>query len=210
MKTEDLVNALVADRADRRPVSRRLIFALAAGGSVSLLLFLAAFGVRPDIDPALATWRFDIKVALVLFALALALRLCLALARPTASAGVARQLAPLAVVVTVLLAVELASVPPTNWGTRLIGSNALICMTLIPVLSLAPLAAVIAALRAGAPASPARAGAAAGLLAAMAGASLYAFHCFDDSPLFVVTWYTLASMPVMLAGALLGHRLLRW
>ena len=31
--------------------------------------------------------------------------------------------------------------------------------------------------------------------AAAAGASLYAFHCFDDSPLFVVTWYTLAAIP---------------
>ena len=61
-----------------------------------------------------------------------------------------------------------------------------------------------------APASPALAGAGAGLLAAPAGAALYAFHCFDDSPLFVVTWYVLATIPVVILGAIAGHRLLRW
>jgi len=43
--------------------------------------------------------------------------------------------------------------------------------------------------------------AAASLLAA-AGAALYAFHCFDDSPLFVVTWYVLAVIPVVILGAI--------
>ena len=66
------------------------------------------------------------------------------------------------------------------------------------------------ALRAGAPASPALAGAMAGLLAAACGATLYAFHCFDDSPLFVATWYTLAALPVVIVGAVAGHRLMRW
>ena len=75
--------------------------------------------------------------------------------------------------------------------------------------SLAPLAARCH-LRRGAPASPTLAGAAAGLLAALSGASLYAFHCFDDSPLFVATWYTLAALPMVAIGALAGHRLLRW
>jgi hypothetical protein len=65
-------------------------------------------------------------------------------------------------------------------------------------------------LRSAAPASPTLAGAAAGLLAATAAASLYAFHCFDDSPLFVATWYTLAAIPVVAIGAIAGRRLLRW
>ena len=65
-------------------------------------------------------------------------------------------------------------------------------------------------MRGAAPASPTLAGAAAGLLAAAAGATLYAFHCFDDSPLFVVTWYSLATTLVVAIGAVAGHRLLRW
>jgi hypothetical protein len=69
---------------------------------------------------------------------------------------------------------------------------------------------MLAILRRGAPASPLLAGAAAGLLAAASGSALYAFHCFDDSPLFVVTWYSLAAIPVVLAGAFAGRRLLHW
>ena len=90
------------------------------------------------------------------------------------------------------------------------GSNALVCLIAIPTLAIAPLAVVLAILRSGAPASPALAGGAAGLLAAAAAAALYAFHCFDDSPLFVVTWYALAALPVVAVGAAAGHRLLRW
>jgi hypothetical protein len=77
-------------------------------------------------------------------------------------------------------------------------------------LAIVPLAAVLAMLRSGAPASPALAGGAAGLLAAAAAAALYAFHCFDDTPLFVVTWSALAALPVVALGAAAGHRLLRW
>ena len=41
MKTEQLVEALVADRAaGRRPISMALAAALALGGAVSLVLFL--------------------------------------------------------------------------------------------------------------------------------------------------------------------------
>jgi hypothetical protein len=39
---------------------------------------------------------------------------------------------------------------------------------------------------------------------------LYGLHCSDDSPLFVVAWYGLAMLLVGAAGALAGHRLLRW
>ena len=91
-----------------------------------------------------------------------------------------------------------------------LGSNSLICLSVIPLLSLAPLVAVLTILRSGAPASPMLAGAGAGLLAATCGATLYAFHCFDDSPLFVATWYSLAALPVIAVGALAGRRLLRW
>ena len=48
------------------------------------------------------------------------------------------------------------------------------------------------------------------MLAAACGATLYAFHCFDDSPLFVATWYSLAAIPVVAVGALAGYRFLRW
>ncbi len=211
MKTDKLIDALVADRAPRgKPLRQALAAALLAGGLVSLVLFLAALGVRADIGPALHTWRFDLKVGLVLLALGLAFSLCIALSRPVAPAHPGRRLLPLAAVAVVAVAIELVALPSVSWAGRLVGSNALVCLIAIPTLAIVPLAAVLVILRAGAPASPALAGAAAGLLAAAAAAALYAFHCFDDSPLFVVTWYTLAAIPIVLVGALAGRRLLRW
>ena len=211
MKTKDLIAALVADRAaSRLSFARGFALALLAGGVVSLGLFFAVLGLRRDLAAALGTWRFDLKLVLVLLALVLAFGLCRALGRPVAPSHPGRRLLPLAVLAAAAVAIELLVVPPASWGTRLVGSNALVCLTAIPLLALAPLATVLAALRRAAPASPTLAGAAAGLLAATAAASLYAFHCFDDSPLFVATWYTLAAIPVVAIGAIAGRRLLRW
>jgi hypothetical protein len=211
LKTERLIEMLVADRVARgRPMRSTLAGALALGGVVSLAVFLVAFGVRTDIVEALATWRFDLKVVMVLVGLGLAFDLCIALSRPGVSARAGWRLMPLAALAGAAIAIELATTSGASWGPRLVGSNAMVCLTTIPVLAIAPLALVLAILRTGAPASPALAGAAAGLLAATAGAALYAFHCFDDSPLFVVTWYSLAAIPVVALGAIAGRRVLRW
>jgi len=210
MKTEQLIAALVADRTRGRSLAQRLALAMLGGGLLSLLLFLATLGPRHDLGPALATWRFDLKLILVLLALVLAAGLCRTLARPAVPSHSGRRLSPLLALGAAAVAVELLIVSPAAWGTRLVGSNALICLTAIPMLSLAPLAALLIALRSAAPASPALAGAGAGLLAAESGAILYAFHCFDDSPLFVATWYTPAALLVVAVGTMAGHRLLRW
>lgn len=210
MKTDNLIEALVADRVTSSLSARKLAGMLALGALVSLVVFFLAFGVRHDISAALRTWRFDGKVVLVAVALALAFSLCVALSRPLTTGRAVLRLVPIAVLASAMVAIELTVLPQASWGSRLIGSNAMICMIAIPTLALAPLAAVVIILRAGAPASPALAGAAAGFLAAAAGATLYAFHCFDDSPLFVVTWYSLAATPVVALGAVAGHRFLRW
>jgi len=211
MKTEQLVEALVADRAAaRKPISVALALGLGLGGMVSLVLFLVELGVRSDIGPALATWRFDLKVGMVLVTLVLAFALCLECMRPDAPGRPVRRLLPLAVLVIGAVAVELLAAPQVTWGTRLVGTNSLVCLSAIPLLSIVPLAAALAIMRRGAPSSPTLAGGAAGLLAAASGAMLYAFHCFDDSPLFVVTWYSLAAVPIVLLGALAGRQMLRW
>lgn len=211
MKTDNLIDALVADRMPHgRPLRWVLAAALLAGGLVSLVFFLATLGVRADIEAALGTWRFELKVGLVLLALGLAFSLCIALSRPVMPSHPGRRLLPLAALGVVAVAIELLALPGISWTSNLVGSNALVCLVAIPTLAIAPLAALLIILRAGAPAAPALAGGAAGLLAAAAAAALYAFHCFDDSPLFVVTWYTLAAIPVVLVGAFSGQRLLRW
>ena len=96
------------------------------------------------------------------------------------------------------------------WITRMIGSNSKVCMTAIPLLSLPILIATFVALRHGAPARPALAGAYAGLLSAGFAATLYASQCTDDSPLFVATWYSIAIAAVTALGALAGNKVLRF
>jgi hypothetical protein len=105
---------------------------------------------------------------------------------------------------------ELAVLPARDWTVRAIGSNSRICLVSVALMAVAPLVAVLAALRTGAPRSPAAAGAVAGVLAGSLGAVLYAFHCTDDSPLFVALWYTPPIALAALAGAAAGSRLLRW
>jgi hypothetical protein len=95
---------------------------------------------------------------------------------------------------------------PARW----LGHNAMLCLTAIPLLSLPILAAALLALRQGAPSRPAVAGALAGLLSAGLAATLYAAHCVDDSPLFVATWYTLATALVTAIGALAGAKWLKY
>jgi len=211
MKTEQLLSVLVADRSGvGRSLTRRLTLTLLAGSAISLGLFFATLGPRKDLAPALETWRFDLKLVLVVLALVLAFLLCRALSRPVPVRHPGRYLLPLVALAAAAVAIELTVVPMDAWRTRLVGSNSLICLAAVPAFSLAPLVVLLAMLRSAAPASPALAGGAAGLLAAASGATLYAFHCFDDSPLFVVTWYGLAALLVVTIGALAGRRLLRW
>jgi hypothetical protein len=94
--------------------------------------------------------------------------------------------------------------------TRLVGQNSRICMTAIPAMSLPLLVAALIGLRHGAPTKPALAGAVAGLLSAGLAATFYASHCTDDSPLFVATWYTIATALVTAIGALAGSKVLRF
>lgn len=211
MKTDQLIAALAADAEPRQqPVWRTMLAALAAGGAASLAIFLIGMGVRPDIATALGTWRFDLKLALVLLALALALYDCARLANPTRHGFASWPSLAIPVLIAGAIGVELLTTPAESWSARLTGNNALVCLTAIPILSLAPLAAVLYAMRSGAPADALQAGAAAGRLAAALAAALYAIHCSDDSPLFVATWYTLATLAPIAIGAALGPKLLRW
>ncbi len=185
--------------------------ALALGAAASIVLFMAALGPRPDIAAAARTVRFDLKFVDTLTLLAPCALLSWRLLRPDARLGALAALlvAPLALLGGAVVA-ELLLVPPDLWGTRLIGTNSLHCLSLIPLLSIPPLAALIFAMRAGAPQHPALSGALAGAAAAGVAATIYASNCTDDSPLFVAGWYPLATLIVVAVGALAGRRFLQW
>lgn len=212
MRTEQLIAMLAADGgAPRLPLGRRLAAALGAGFVVSAVVFLLTLGPRPDIAAAAGDARFVLKFVVTLALAVAAAGLALRLIRPGASAaawGAALLIAP--ALLALGIGYELATVPAERLMPRLIGRNALLCLVSIPLLALPALVALLAIMRTGAPSRPGLAGAAAGLAAGALGATLYAAHCVDDSPLFVMAWYGTAVAAVTGVAALIAARWLRW
>ena len=212
MKTSELIAALAADPVPEPiRIVRRIGAGLAVGLVGALVFYALVLGPRPDFAQALGTIRFNLKFVDAL-ALALpSLLLLVRLARPDAKPGALALwlVAPL-VLLAAAVVVELIVVPRDEWLHRLVGHNMRYCMTMIPMMAAPILAALIVALRAGAPQHPGWTGALAGAAAAGLASFLYASHCPDDSPLFVATWYPLATLICAAVGAWAGRRFLEW
>lgn len=210
MRTDRLIDALAADKVATGGGSRRRLALLMAAGFVcSAAAFWLALAPRPDFWVVAREWRFVLKFVVTLTLAAAALALIVRLARPAARVHAASLLLAPALLLIACL-VDLASSDPAQWTARLVGVNARVCLTAIPLLSIPLLAAALSWLHGGAPTRPALTGAVAGLAAGGLAATLYASHCTDDSPLFVALWYGLAIALVTLVGAGLGGRVLRW
>ncbi|NWH08639.1 MAG: DUF1109 family protein [Alphaproteobacteria bacterium] len=212
MDTDDLIKALASDTKPAQPsLSTAWTFAVLAAIAGAAIVFMIALGPRADFAAVLGTWRFEFK-----FVVTLALALCAllavrALSRPGADTGAALTLLLLpAVLLLAGSASELLLLPSSQWMERMAGKNGLQCLTFIPLIALAPLAAFLLTLRHGAPDHPALGGAVAGLAAGGLAAAFYASHCTDDSPLFVTLWYCTAIAGLGLAGALAAHLTARW
>jgi hypothetical protein len=212
MDTDQLIRSLAADNSHRaRPVGYVLMLALLAAAPVALLIFFAELGVRPDIMTAMHNPFFDLKFAVTLALAISAIAVALHLSRPEASLrGFGWYLLIPAGLLVAGISGEMMMPQRAPMMTRLVGNNSKFCMTFIPVISLPLLLAALLGLRHGAPARPALSGAIAGLVSAGFAATLYASHCTDDSPLFVATWYTLATALVAALGALMGLRMLKY
>jgi hypothetical protein len=212
MDTDQLIRTLAADNSFRpRPVGFVLALVLLAAAPVSLLMFFSMLGVRPDVMTAMHNPFFDLKFAVTLALAAAGVASSLHLSRPEVSlAGFGWRCVIPAGLLAAGIAGEAMMPQRLPMMTRLVGSNSRVCMTAIPVMSIPLLAASILGLRHGAPTRPALAGAVAGLMSAGLAATFYASHCTDDSPLFVMTWYTLATALVTAVGALAGARFLRF
>ena len=212
MRTYELIAALTADPVPE-PIrlGRRVAAALVIGLVGSVALYGLLLGPRPDIAAACRSMRFWLKFVNS-FAFALpTLLLTLRLARPDAKPrALALWLAAPFILLAAGVVVELLVVPQGEWLSRLMGTTAMHCTITIPMLAAPVLAALIVALRAGAPLHPGLTGALAGAAAAGVGALVYASSCPSNSPLFVATWYPLATLICMGFGALAGRRFLAW
>ncbi|MGH6681841.1 MAG: NrsF family protein [Bradyrhizobium sp.] len=212
MDTDRLIRTLAADNAYRsKPVGVALTLALLAASPVSIAIFASALGVRPDVMTAMHNPFFDLKFVVTLALAISAIAVGLHLSRPEASPkGWVWLLVIPVVLVGAGIVAEMMLPQRLPMMTRLIGHNSRACLSAIPAMALPLLAASLYGLRHGAPTRPALEGAVAGLMSAGLAATLYASHCTDDSPLFVATWYTLATAFVAAIGALVGSRVLRY
>ena len=157
METDQLIRTLAADVAHRaRPVGLVLALSLLAAAPVSLAIFFAGLGVRPDVMTAMHNPFFDLKFAVTLALAIAAIAVSLHLSRPEA---LLRGWALLLLVPAGLLAAgiggEMMMPQRLPMMTRLVGHNSRVCMLAITVFSLPLLAGALIGLRHGAPAHPA-------------------------------------------------------
>lgn len=212
MKTSDLIEALGESAAPAPRVSSPRMVGLAtlAGAAVALLVLALVWGFRP-MPEAMHSPSFWMKAG---YTLALALAgwaMSSRLARP----GLGTRTAALAAGVTVaaiwaVAAMQMSAMPKSQWTSALMGVSWNVCPWRILLLALPIFAAAVLALRRLAPTRLRAAGAAAGLLAGAAGASVYGLACTETSALFTAVWYSLGIAASAAIGALLGPRLLRW
>jgi hypothetical protein len=211
METEQLIRTLAADSQRARPVGVVLALTLLAAAPVSIAIFFVILGVRPDVMTAMHNPFFDLKFVVTLALAISAITVSLHLSRPEALLrGWAWLLLIPAGILVAGIGSEMMVPQRLPMMTRLVGHNSRVCMAAIPLISLPLLAGALIGLRHGAPTRPALAGAIAGMLSAGLAATLYASHCTDDSPLFVATWYSIATALVAAVGALAGSRVLRF
>ncbi len=212
MRTSELIAALAADPVPEKvDMRRRFAAALVVGVLAAAAIWAVFLGPRPDFGLVIHSVRFDLKfvnaIALALPSLFLLYRL----ARPDAKPGLlALFLFTPVVLLAVAVVVELIVVPKDQWMARLVGHNMRYCTTMIPLMAAPILAALIIAMREGAPQNPGWTGALAGMASAGLAAFIYASHCTDDLPLFVATWYPFATAVCAGVGAWAGRRWLAW
>ncbi len=212
VETDRLIQTLATDGGYRgRSVGLQLALALLAALPVSMAIFFVTLGFRSDVMTAMHNPFFDLKFVVTLALAVAGIAVSLHLSRPEALLGgwVWLLLLPAGILLAAIGG-EMTVPQRLPMVTRWVGHNSRVCVMAIPLLSLPVLAGALIGLRHGAPARPALAGAVAGMLSAGLGATLYASHCTDDSPLFVATWYGIATALVASIGALAGSRMLRF
>ncbi|WP_137918246.1 DUF1109 domain-containing protein [Hydrogenophaga sp. 2FB] len=213
MKTDDLIDLLASDTVpvQRHVAARRLALGLLVAVPISVLLMGTVLGVNPALKAYLAQPMFWVKFGTPLLMALVALPLVARLGRPGADTRVAwaAWVVPIAFLWALGLVVLLQA-PTSDMPTLVLSRTWRVCAENIAVLSLPVFLAAIWVLRSMAPVRPALAGAGAGALGGACGAAVYAIHCPELAAPFIAIWYVLGMLLPVVAGALVGPRLLRW
>lgn len=211
MDTARLIEILASDRRpwprDPQPELRK---AAAFATALAAAIVFATLSIRPDLSDAAATPAFAWKLASTASLGAGSFSLVLKLSRPGDDwlAAAANLTPALALVGTGAILDYLSR--PAGLATGSLDPSGLTCLSSIVLAGVAPLCAILAALRRAAPTHPAIAGAAAGLSAGGITATFFAAHCASASLIFTATWYSLACVALAALGAAVGHWLIRW
>jgi hypothetical protein len=212
MQTDDLI-AQLSDRVEpvkSGAVARILLGAIALGLLGSIIVMLAAIGLRHDLSAAMVSFGMWTKLVYTFAVAAFGFWLVERAGRPGAPTKRPLLLLTLPFLAIVLLSVLQMSAPHADMPGLVMGHSSHVCAPLVLMTALPTLAATFWALKRLAPTRLTMAGAGAGLFAGAAGAFVYCFHCRESAAPFIAVWYTLGIAATTALGALLGPRLLRW
>jgi len=212
MNTAELIARLAADPAPtpRGGVVRRLAPPILAGGAVAATILMLWLGLRP-LAQASQTGAFWMKATYTLAMAWAGMMLMERLGRPGRRVGASPLIGVIAAAALGLLAlIEVVQAGGSQAAALWLGQTWNVCSLRIVVIAAPIFIGAVLAMRGLAPTRLAAAGAAAGLFAGGAGASLYGLYCQETAAPFVLVWYSLGIAACVGVGALCGPRLLRW
>ena len=213
MKTDELIDMLSTnvEPVPQGRLRKTLVWALVVGGATAFCVMLATVGLRTGLTDGFLPGYLTLKLLFTLSLMGVGAALLERLMRPGQDGRKLFAFVFLPFIIVVCAGVaSLVFGQPMAWGRMIFGMQWATCLLCIPLFAVVPFAALIWALRKGAPTDLTRAGAIAGLVAGALGATAYAFHCPDDSVPFIAIWYgTLVALCGVL-GAMVSPRLLRW
>ena len=213
MKTDQLIDMLSTnvEPVQQGRLRKTLVWALVVGGGAAFCVMLATVGFRTGLTDGFLPGYLTLKLLFTVSLVGVGAVLLERLMRPGQDGRKLFAFVFLPFIIVVCAGVaSLVFGQPMAWGRMIFGMQWATCLLCIPLFAVVPFAALIWALRKGAPTDLRRAGAIAGLVAGALGATAYAFHCPDDSVPFIAIWYgTLVALCGVL-GAMVGPRLLRW
>jgi hypothetical protein len=213
MNTDELIAALALDTKPVRSGQAvfGLVTALTAGAAVAMVLIAIFIG-----DPLLGTrsvsvMTFGVKMAFTASLLLLSGYLLYQAGRPghEPGRGLPWIAAPFVLVAT-LAAIALASAPAGATHALIFGSSWQVCLLSVSLLSVPVYAMLVMAFRRLAPTDLKLTGLLAGLASGAMAALVYALHCPETSPAFLLIWYGLGIIAAGFSGRIAGPLLLRW
>lgn len=216
MNTDRLIDILSVDPepVNSGQLGKMLILAIVTSGAAAFGLMLATVGPRPDLQSTAHLEWVAVKLLFAMSVIGTAAPLLNRSIRPGLEdeTNWALIFLPFLAAIGIALAMLLLG-QPRAWGAMLRGATTvspLRCLLCIMSFAAIPLAAVIAALRRGAPTRLKLCGGIAGIVAGGIGATAYAFNCSSDTMPFIAIWYGTAIVLCAVFGAQLGPRVLRW